>query len=261
MGDADERLVTDLEAAIADAGMLLVRAQKYRRGAGPEGAALLHDALGLGDAARRLGRRGALDAAAATVLLAEAQALGERVRTLLGGVQAEPAYQAAVAAHAAGDQAALARLVPAVFHNLEPVSSPPALYCTVTWRRRNRPRPATEIVTEVQRTGADGLAAEGDDLSPGADPAIPAVMFEGDLPLDEPVVLRVAAGALPLPVYRLLDAGQYLVYAPRVRPRFEVLLATALDATALESAPVDYARYRVELAAAFGAAGIGFEDV
>jgi len=82
----DEGLVTELESAIADSGALVVRAQKYRRGAGPEGAALLGAALALGDEARRLHRRDALDAAAAAHLLAGARALAERLQALLAEV-------------------------------------------------------------------------------------------------------------------------------------------------------------------------------
>src|SRR5437870_2399153 len=99
----DEALVGELEAAVADTGALLVRAQKYRRGAGPEGSALAREALALGDAARRLHRRDALDAAAATRLLDEAHALAARLRALIAAVREAPEYRAAVAAHAAGD--------------------------------------------------------------------------------------------------------------------------------------------------------------
>src|SRR5206468_3705568 len=76
-------------------------------------------ALALGDEARRLHRRDALDAAGAARLLAEARALAERLRALLDEVRAGPDYRAAVAAHRAGDRAALARLLPAIFAGLE----------------------------------------------------------------------------------------------------------------------------------------------
>src|SRR2546428_13399258 len=104
----DEGLVTQLESAIADTGALVLRAQKYRRGAGPEGAALLGAALALGDEARRLHRRDALDAAGTARLLAEARALAERLRAPLDEGRAGPAYPAALAAHRAGAPAARA---------------------------------------------------------------------------------------------------------------------------------------------------------
>src|SRR5439155_25133075 len=103
-----------------------------RRGAGPEGAALLGAALALGDEARRLHRRDALDAAGAARLLAEARALAERLRALLDEVRAGPDYPAAVAAHRAAERAALARPLPAIFPGLErppapadPLAAPP----------------------------------------------------------------------------------------------------------------------------------------
>ncbi|HZP43223.1 MAG TPA: hypothetical protein VFD84_17175, partial [Candidatus Binatia bacterium] len=59
-----------LEAAIADTGALIVQLEKYRRGAAADAVAAVRDALALGDAARRLHRRDALDDAEAGRLLA-----------------------------------------------------------------------------------------------------------------------------------------------------------------------------------------------
>src|SRR2546428_12967387 len=120
----DEGLVTQLESAIADTGALVLRAQKYRRGAGPEGAALLGAALALGDEARRLHRRDALDAAAAAHLLAGARALAERLQALLAEVRAGVDYRPAVVAHPAGDRATLVRLLAATLPGLSPAPTP-----------------------------------------------------------------------------------------------------------------------------------------
>ena len=257
----DERLVTELETAIADAGALLVRAQKYRRGAGTEGSALLAATMRLGDTARRLSRQDALDDAAAIRLRAGAEQLSARVRALVDDVRASAEYTTAVVAHAAGDQETLGRTLPAVFHGLERASAPPALFHPVTWRRRNRPRSAAEVIAEVARVRAEGLAAEGDDLSAGTDGALPAVVLQADAPADEPLALRLSAGGIAVPVYRLVETGEYLTYVPRLRAPMDVLLARALGPDALESAPLDYARYREELAAALVAAAIPFIDV
>jgi hypothetical protein len=259
----DDALVTELETAIADTGALLVRAQKYRRGAGPEGAALLREALALGDAARRLHRQEALDAAAARRLLAEAHALAARVRTLLAAIREAPAYRTAVAAHAAGDQARLAGALPAIFAGLEAVARPPDLFSPLAWLRRGRPRAVADIVAEVTQACAEGLAAEGDDLSPGADAELPAVTLAGERPADEPLALRLPAATLKAPVYRLADTGEYLVYIPRLRAPLAVLLSTELridEQLRVESAPSDYERYRADLRAALVAAGITVED-
>lgn len=251
----DERLVTELEAAIADAGALLVRSQKYRRGAGAEGTALLHDALALGDAARRLHRQAALDADAIGRLLADARALVERVHAFLGSVRDEPAYRAAVAAHRTGDQAALARTLPQIFHGLVPVAAPPDLYHVVSWRRRGRIRPAADLASDVTRLLADGIAAEGDDLSPGLDTDLPGVVLDAECPTEEPVALRLAAGMIPIPAYHLQETGEYLFYVARLRTPATVIVASELPLEALEDAPVDYPRYRADLLAALSAAG------
>jgi hypothetical protein len=260
----DEPFVTELETAIADTGALLVRAQKYRRGAGPEGAALLREALALGDAARRLHRQEALDAAAARRLLAGAHALAERVRTLLAAIREAPVYRAAAAAHAAGDQVRLAQALPAIFAGLEAAVSPPALFHPVAWLRRGRPREVADIVAEVTQASVTGLVAEGDDLSPGADAELPAVTLAGERPADEPVALRLPAATLPAPVYRLADTGEYLVYVPRLRAPLAALLSPELridEQLRVESAPADYERYRADLRAALAAAGVTVEDV
>src|SRR5215470_17474999 len=116
----DETLVGELESAIADVGALLVRAQKYRRGAGPEGEALAREALAVGDAARRMHRREALDEAAVRALLGEAHRVGDALRALVDAVRADARYTRAVAAHRAGAAAVLAPLLPEIFAGLEP---------------------------------------------------------------------------------------------------------------------------------------------
>jgi hypothetical protein len=258
----DEALVGELEAAIADTGALLVRAQKYRRGAGAEGGALVREALGLGDAARRLHRQDALDEAAARRLLAEAGALAERLRTLIAGVRGAPDYRAAVRAHTAGDHATLARLLPSIFAGLEAAPAPIDLYTPLAYLRRGRLRPVAELVAEVVEARTQGLAAEGDDLSPGADAELPAVAFRPEAPTGEPMVLRVPAGALPVPVLRLTESGDHLVHVVRLRAPLAVRLAERLEAEEqprVEIAAADYARHRDALAAALAAAGVPVE--
>ncbi len=238
----DEGLVTELESAIADSGALVVRAQKYRRGAGPEGAALLGAALALGDEARRLHRRDALD-----------------VQALLAEVRAGVDYRTAVVAHRAGDRATLARLLPAIFAGLEPAPAPGDLFAALAWLRRGRPRPAEEVVGEVLAARAEGLAGEGDDLSPGADPELPAVTLRSDAPPAEPLVLRLPATALPAPVLRLVESGEYLVHAARLPAPFALRLAARLESDEdlrVALAPADYTRWRDVLARALAAAGV-----
>jgi hypothetical protein len=256
----DEQVVTRLETTIADTGALLVRLRKYRDGNGPETETLFRSAMRLGDEARRLHHREALDGAAAERLLADAQALVGELQRFLTRIHHGPAYRAAVAAHAAGDQAALAEALPAVFAGLEPVAAPPDLYAAVAWRRRGRPRPALEVAAEIARLEADGLVPEGDDLTPGTDPELPAVGLQDTPPADEAVVLRLAAGTIPLRVYRLAEIGDYLVYGRRVRVPLAVRLAAG-PGEAQERLELDFAAYRAALASTLTAAGIAVELV
>src|SRR5262245_55952643 len=99
----DEALVGALEAAVADVGALVVRVERYRRGVGPEGAALRAEALALGDEARRRHRAATLDDAHATRLLEHARRLADRLRALAAGVVASGDYRAARTAYASGD--------------------------------------------------------------------------------------------------------------------------------------------------------------
>jgi hypothetical protein len=251
---ADERLVSDLEAVLADVGALLVRAQKYR--GVPEQVALRAEALALGDTARRHHRRDTLDPAAARDLLAAAKDLLARGRRLLARVHASEPYRAAVAAHAAGEQATLARVLPAVFEGLEPAPSAPDLFHAVAWTRRGRPRRPLDVAADAARLHAEGIEAEGDDLTPGTDPDLPVVTLASERPDDEPVVLHFPAAALPVALYRLADTGAHLAYVRRLRASGRVLLAPDLGPDVIEVVPVDYPRYRADLAAALAAAGV-----
>jgi hypothetical protein len=251
----DDTQVGALEVAIADLGALLVRMQKYRHGAGVEGAELVRAVTALGDTTRRLHRHDRLDAAAVDRLLQDASALRERYRALLAAVRGSPEYLRAVAAHGAGDAPALAATLPAVFAGLEAVPLPPALYRPLPWRRRGRPRPAADLAAECVTLRDGGFVPEGDDLSPGADAELPAIAFQDAAPTEEPIAARIATAALVLPVHRLADVGDYLIHAPRLRVPFTVWLATDLPEEEEETTPLDYPQYRRELAAALAAAG------
>jgi hypothetical protein len=255
----DEALVSELETAIADSGALLVRAQKYRRGAGGEGQALVREALAVGDAARRLHRADALDDPAARRLLAGARAISGRLSALIAAARAAPEYRAAVRAYAAGDAATLVRLLPTIFAGLEPVPRAADLFAPLAWLRRGRPRPVPEVVAEVDAARTDGLVAEGDDLSPGADAELPAVVLRAEPPPEEPIVLRVPAAALPGSVLCLAESGDHLVHVPRLRAPVAVRLSPGLDPDEqlrVEMPPAEYARHRDALARALAAAGI-----
>jgi hypothetical protein len=251
----DDRTVTELETAIADVGALLVRAGRYTRGAGAEGRALLRATHDLGDTARRLHHRDALDADQAARLRSLADSLAGRVRALLADIEASLQYRTAVAAHAAGDQATLAGVITAVFADVEPVPTPPALWAHVAWLRRGRPRTVEDVVGEIRDRVRDGFAAEGDDLAPGADPRLPAVVLGAEPPAEEPIACRLDGAAVRVPLYRVEPTGELLAYTPRLVAPLAVRLATSPpeDQPRLE---VDFAAWRTALAAALAAASV-----
>jgi hypothetical protein len=248
-----ETLVNELESAIADVGALVVCVQKYRHGLGPEGNALARRALALGDAARRLHRRGALEETEARRLLEDAHELARQLAALQAAVREAAEYRAAREAYRQGDNAVLARALPVIFADLEAVPSPPDLFHALSAFRRGRLRPVAELVAEVVAAREEGLAAEGDDLSPGADADLPAVTFHAEPPPDEPLLLRLPTPTAPAPVHRLADGDTYLIHAARVRAPFAVEIGTLPDDEQLrvELAPDDWERYRDELAVAF----------
>jgi hypothetical protein len=255
----DEALVSELESALADAGALLVRAQKYRRGAGPEGDALAREALALGDAARRLHHRGTLDDGATHELLAQARTVADQLRALIAAVRADPGYAAAVAAHAARDAPTLVRLLPAIFAGIEPTPPVASLHAPVAWLHRSRLRPPAEVANEIVAAREKGIPAEGDDLSPGADADLPAVVLTADLPPGEPVVLRLEAGTVRGPLHRLVESDERLVHVPRLAVAATAVIAERLaldEQLRVEIEAADWTRFRAALVGTLAAAGV-----
>ena len=161
-----------------------------------------------------------------------------------------PSYRAAVAAHATEDHTALATLLPALFEGIEHVPTPPPLFHAVLWLRRNRPRPAHEVVAEIVRLLHEGIAPDGDRLAWGTDPELPAVELLDERPLADPIMVRFAPGSLPPAVFRLIESGTHLVHVPVLRAPFEVLVAKSLDPEELGEITLDHAAYRDDLLAA-----------
>ena len=239
---ADEPAGT-LELAVADAGRLLIELEKFRASREGALAALRSEVLALGDRSRRLHRAHRLDEGEVAVLRVGHQVI-ERLRAALQSLRESPPYRAAVAAHASGDHAALAGLLPLLFEGIEHVSTPPALFHAVPWLRRNRPRPAQDVVAEIVHLLHEGIAAEGDLLAWGTDPALPAVELLDEPPPADPLIARFSAGWLPPAVFRLSESGTYLVHVPVLRAPFEVLVAKSLDPEELGEITVDHAAYR-----------------
>jgi hypothetical protein len=189
------------------------------------------------------------------VLLTDTEALLHRLRDLLRATRDAPEFRAAVLAQAAEHHATLAALLPRLFDGLEHVGAPPALFRSVDWLRRNRPRPAADVVEDVVRLRDDGIAAEGDPQAPGIDPELPAVALQVDPPA-EPILLRFAGSDLPPAVFAVRDTGEHLVHVSLLRTPFEVVLPAELDPEELGEISLDHPRYRAELERALAQTGL-----
>src|SRR5262249_45566764 len=128
----------------------------------------------------------------------------------------------------------------------------------LAWLRRGRLRPVDELTADVVELAREGLPAEGDDLSRGADPELPAVVLGVTAP-DEPVFLRLAAEDVRGPLHQLAGSDEVPVHAARLRVPFTVAIAAEFvpaEQLRVELAPEDYARHRDALAAALAAASV-----
>jgi len=87
-------------------------------------------------------------------------------------------------------------------------------------------------------------------------PAVKSLALPKDM---DNVILRFGAGTVGEPVYRVGDTGEFLVYVPRLRAPFTVVLRRTLEAEDDEGA-ADFPAWRAALAGALTTAGIGIED-
>lgn len=246
---------TRLEVSVADAGALLVRLGRYRAREGATVSALRTSTLALGDRARRAHHDGTLAAVAGT-LLGEAEQLVTRLREALAAIRSGPEHAAARTAVRSGDRAAIAGAIERLFADVEAVARPPELAQAVPWFRRSRALPPDTVAAAIAAIARDGFAPDGDDLAPGRDEDLPAVVLSPTAPPGDPVVLRVAAADLPAPLVRLSDGDEHLVHAPPLLAPFTVVVRQGLDDDELESTPVDYPRWRDALLAALAGRGL-----
>jgi hypothetical protein len=256
----DDDVVSALEAAIADLGTLLVQMDKFRAGAGGDARDLRTACHAIGDRARRAHKHGALDVALAHELHADAVAARVALEGWLAELRASPAHRTAVAALAAGDDAALRVALLALFAGVEVVAPSPDLFHPVAWQRRGRPLPADAIAADLVRLRADGLAGDDDVAAPGVDPGLPGVIMSAAPPLGAPVYVVLRDAARPAWALRLVATGDLVVPGTRLVTPFTVGLA-APDDDDLDEWTLDPAAYHDELAAAIGARGLPLDHV
>jgi len=238
----------ELEAAIAELGTSLVALEKFREGLA-EVDALRRRAVDLGDAARRLHRRGRLDVDAAAVLLGSVQSLAETLRALVAARRSSPLYRQAVAAHARGDTE-LRTLLPELFAGLVAIEPPATLYHALSWYRRGRALPAVELAAAADTLRREGLAADGDPIARGRDPELPAVPLEEAPDPSVPASLCWRRADVPPLVFRLLETDDVLVHVPRLAAPFDVLVPSVLEGDEPDDFLPDYPPYRDALRAA-----------
>lgn len=249
-----------LEAAITAIGTLLLDLERYHPALPPPIEPLRDRALALGDRARQAHHTGELQGDAAAALLVEGQALLVHLYAARDAVRVHPHHRNAVDAHARGDFAALASLLPAVFAGVEAVPAPPMLYWPVPWRRRNRALPTAELVDRLLELASEGLPADADAFLPGTDPLLPAVILSAAPPVGDPLVVELGPADLPRPLCRILATGDILAPCRRLRCAFGLAVRTTLDPEELEATPVDYPAFRRALEPALTAAGIPWRE-
>jgi hypothetical protein len=255
----DDDVVTALEESIADLGTLLVQMDKFRAGETADAQALRAACLGIGDRARRAHRHGALDAALARELGADAASARDALERWLAEVRASPVYRRAVEAFAGGDVESLRSSLCDLYAGAVGSDPPLALFHPVVWQRRGRPRPVGELADELSRLRDEGLPADSDVATPGVDPALPGVMLHPAPPPGAPVYLSLRGEARPSWVLVLATSGDLIVPSARFRTPFAVGLADP-DDDELDAWTLDPATYRREVAAALTARGIPIDD-
>jgi hypothetical protein len=217
-------VVGELEAAITAAGTLLVWAEKYRHADPNALPSSRRRLLELADRARRLARTGALGGTTASDVLRDVHEANQGLRGGIDAVRSSATYRGAVDAYASGNAVVLLDLLPRIFADLRAAPPPAAAFWTPTWQHRGRPLPVERVVEDLVGIREDGIRAFGDDLVPGVDPALPAILMSIDPHSGVPLAIRYDGAVLPTPCLYLGD-DQLVFPVERLRLPFTVVLA------------------------------------
>jgi hypothetical protein len=247
-----------VEDRLAEIGVLAGMAERYRLVRERGGPALLDRGLALAAEARRLYRSATGDANEVARLAARCGETAACFGTLLDAARAAPEYVAAVAARRHGDVAALVRLIPAVFADVEPATGVRTLYHPVaTTARGSRVRETDGLAAELSRLCTEGIPAAEPGEGPGTDDALTAVILYDDWErVDSPVAVGLDAAALGRPIFRVADSTMLLVYAERAAAAgAAVVLARAPGADRWPDLGTEYADFATALRAALDRRG------
>jgi hypothetical protein len=247
-----------VEAQTAEIGRLAGEGDRYRLVRLGGAPALLDESLALAREARRLHRRRPDDAAAIAAIAQRLGTVVSRYAALIQTACTTDEYVAAVAAWRAGDGLALARLIPAVFAEVGLAVVGDFLYHPIpVMGHGNRPIDPATVAARAVTESEDGLTPAEPGSGTASDEALRAILlYPVWSSVDSPVALRLRAGAVSVPFFRLRDANEILVYAPRLSTKFDIAVAATIpDQERWPEVGVDYVEYRDALAAALAAAG------
>jgi hypothetical protein len=246
-----------IEAQIAEIGRLAGEGDRYRRVRLGGAPGLLDESLTLAREARRLHRRRPDDAAAIAGIAQRLGTVVSRYAALVQTACTTDEYVAAVAAWQAGDGPALARLIPAVFAEVGLATVGDFLYYPIpVMGHGNRPIDPATVAARAIAVSEEGLTPAEPGSGTASDDALRAILlYPAWSAVDTPVALRLPASAVPLPFFRLRDAHEILIYAPRLSTEFDIAVAaTTPDQERWPEVGVEYVEYRDALAAALAAA-------
>lgn len=236
MKDVFERI----EERIIAIGEFLERARRYRPLAA-EADRLYWASTRLSSRVRRAHR----DARAsdAETLEGELAALLEAGETVLAKFLASAPYRGLLEAIAAGESGEIARRVVEIFADIEPATALDFLYFPLTAKHGEgilEPEAGIEMIRRISGAGFEPSRGPG---VGGDDRVHPIRLYEGSVGIDAAVLLAVAGDAIPAPAMRAPEAGEILVYAPRLVAPFEVALRRQSPDDWLEVRPGGYAEY------------------
>ena len=250
-----------LEGAVAELGALYGAAKIFRPLQARAEAELLPQISALGARLRGLLRRAQLTESEIDEAAREILAIGSEWRLHLESVHASAVYREAVDALAADRQDDLARLLPAIFADLQLLRPAPTIYLgTSPSSGRRRPgsspflRPA-ECAAHILEVLTNGIVPE----QAGGE------WWEHELPflaaantaarLDTPIALQLAAADVRVAVFTAADDPGLRIFTPRLRAPFSIILAADAGDEWWEAYDDSYASFRDGLCDALRAAG------
>lgn len=228
--------------------------------------AFLPDLLDLGTRLRGLLRRARLGAAEVERAAEDVLRLRSQWQGALEALRASPAYQSALRAWAANDQAGLAAEIPRVFAGVQVVQPVPTLFFPVSpssGRRRPGASPFLSAGDAAQRIM--GLLAAG--LEPEAsgsdwwDCELAYIAAADELGgLDTPIALRMAPADCDVAVFCCRDDPSFRLFTPRLQARLTVVLAAEAGDEWWQAYDESYASFRQRLHTELEKGGVRLSD-